>query len=203
MGTLRNLAGSERRDEDLFVSSALGDVDGVRRALDRGADVNSFPIEDLTALMSAASKGHTEIVQILLNAGANPNARTGDDDNTTPLIWSANHGYVEVARLLLDAGASVTDEDSEGDTALIKACKGRAGAEIVELLLDRGSEVEFVCGDGLTAVGVAALSFDYGVAELLLKRGADTDYLKEIPEGHWAHHAREVIEKVEESLGNG
>lgn len=104
--------------------------------------------------------------------------------------------------LLLDAGASVTDMDAEGDTALVKTCKGRAGTETAKLLLDRGAELEFVCGDGLTAVGVAALSCDYGVVELLLRRGADTDYLKEIPESHWAHYAREVIENVEESLGN-
>jgi len=201
MGTLRNLAGSEGREEDLFVCSALGDVDGVRRAIDRGVDVNASPIEGLTALMSAASKGHTEIVRILLGAGANPNAKSKDADDTTPLIWAANHGHLEVVSLLADAGASVTDEDAEGDTALIKACKGRAGVELVEFLLDRGSEVEFVCGDGLTAIGVAALSLDYGVVELLLKRGARTDYLRDIPGDHWAHRASEVIEKVKTTLG--
>lgn len=83
MGTLRNLAGSERREEDLFVCSALGDVDGVRRTVDRGVDVNTFPVEGLTALMGAASKGHTEIVKILLDVGANPNARSKDQDDTT------------------------------------------------------------------------------------------------------------------------
>jgi len=199
MGTLRGLASAERLEEDLVFCSALGDVEGVQRAVDRGVNVNGW-FEGLTALMRAASKGHSEVVKILLDAGADPNARSRDEDETTSLIWSSNHGFLEVVRLLLDAGARIADEDSEGDTALIKACKGRAGTPVVKLLLDKGSEVEFICGDGLTAVGVAALSFDSAAVELLLKRGAKTDYLMDIPEGHWAYPARGVIEKVEASL---
>src|SRR5262249_29585322 len=59
-----------------------------------------------TGLHTAAQRGHLEIVRLLLQHGADPNARE-DGDDTYPLHWAAAQGKVEVVRALLDAGGDV------------------------------------------------------------------------------------------------
>ena len=55
-----------------MAAARAGDAAGVRAALARGADLNAKDDVDYgsTALVKAASKGHTEVVQILLAEGA-------------------------------------------------------------------------------------------------------------------------------------
>ncbi len=69
-----------------------------------------------TALMGTSVKGHTEIAEILLNHGANPNAL--DADGTTPLIFAAMFQNEELALALLEAGADPNIKNQKGFSAL-------------------------------------------------------------------------------------
>lgn len=59
-----------------------------------------------TGLHEAAKRGQFDAVRILLEHGADPNAREAGD-NTYPLHWAAAHGHIEIVRALLDAGGDV------------------------------------------------------------------------------------------------
>ncbi|MBI1876481.1 MAG: ankyrin repeat domain-containing protein [Acidobacteria bacterium] len=59
-----------------------------------------------TGLHSAAQRGHVDAVRLLLDHGADPNAREAGD-NTYALHWAAAHGHLETVRALLDAGGDV------------------------------------------------------------------------------------------------
>jgi len=59
-----------------------------------------------TGLHAAAKAGHAEAVRLLLEHGADPNARE-EGDNTYPLHWAAAHGHLETVRALVDAGGDV------------------------------------------------------------------------------------------------
>jgi ankyrin repeat protein len=61
-----------------------------RVLLDNGADVNVPAPRKLTPLHRAAYLGHSEMVELLLNADANPDAR--DEDGKTPLDLAAGPG---------------------------------------------------------------------------------------------------------------
>ena len=59
-----------------------------------------------TELHSAAQRGDFEAVRLLLERGADPNARE-EGDNTTPLHWAAAGRHLEIVGALLDAGGDV------------------------------------------------------------------------------------------------
>jgi ankyrin repeat protein len=76
----------------------------VRRLVEAGADVNALSGRKSTALMAAAKIGHPAIVEYLVSAGADLDARN-DDHNITALIWAANGGHLPIVRFLLSKGA--------------------------------------------------------------------------------------------------
>ena len=69
-----------------------------------------------TALAFAAYQGFPEIVKLLLDRGAVPDAK--DDSGRTPLMQAAWNGHAEVAELLLDRGAGIDAQDGQGVTGL-------------------------------------------------------------------------------------
>ena len=60
-------------NEELWNAARSGDVAGVTRALERGADINSGNRYKATALFFAADKGHLDVVKLLLDKGADIN----------------------------------------------------------------------------------------------------------------------------------
>ena len=90
---------------ELIESSWRGDVRKVGELLAAGADVNF----SLTAhpscipLTCAAQQGHAEVVRLLLDSGANVNAR--DDSHLTALQWAQEKGHGDVVSMLKGAGA--------------------------------------------------------------------------------------------------
>jgi ankyrin repeat protein/catechol 2,3-dioxygenase-like lactoylglutathione lyase family enzyme len=94
-----------------LTACASGDADVVRELLAKKPELvrasnPAAPHGAWTGLHSAAKGGHPEIVRLLLDRGANPNARE-EGDNTYPLHWAAAAGHVDVVRMLLDAGGDV------------------------------------------------------------------------------------------------
>lgn len=72
---------------ELMNAVRSGNVDTVRTLIPSCVDVNSRDDTGKTMLMIAASKGHEEIVELLVNAGANIHAR----DKNSPL-WIIHYG---------------------------------------------------------------------------------------------------------------
>ena len=78
------------------------DVRAVRWLLDHGANPNARWTHwgaNLTALHLAAMNGHRAIVQMLLDAGADPTIRDAAHDGD-PAGWAEHHGHTELAALL-------------------------------------------------------------------------------------------------------
>lgn len=121
-----------------FLSALEGDVDRVDRLLRKGVLVDVTDSAGYTALHYATRGGHVRVCEILLEHGANVDARTRGM-RATPLHRAAYMGHVEVVDLLLRHGAAPNLTDVDGRTALHRTIPTLAGTvhgvEIVERLL--------------------------------------------------------------------
>lgn len=110
----------------------------------RGAMLWIAPLSLFTALaadpngdlLNAAAAGKTPRVEMLLNAGANREAK--DSNGRTPLMLAAQHGHAETVRLLLSKGAEDGARDTDGWTAyglvLFSPARGVSQANREEVL---------------------------------------------------------------------
>jgi ankyrin repeat protein len=77
-----------------------------RLLLDYGADINRIDDEyRSTPLGLAARGGHREMVNFLLQRGADP--KMAGTSWATPLAWARKNGHAEVERRLTQAGADI------------------------------------------------------------------------------------------------
>src|SRR5947207_7710847 len=91
---------------DRVVEAMLGgDNVAVREALE-GTSLTPPRAGLTTPLYLAAVQGEAEIVQLLIEAGADPNEISrGDNSEGAPLCAATSHGLSDTVRVLLDAGA--------------------------------------------------------------------------------------------------
>jgi ankyrin repeat protein len=116
---------------------AMGDPQRVGLMLDAGEPVDGYPQEPgyLSPLAVAAMDGHTGVVRLLLDRGADVHARTTWG---TPFEVTAQGGRVPLIELLVRHGALERDRQSQLDAALWGAAQyGRTNA--VRYLLERGA----------------------------------------------------------------
>src|SRR5205085_210069 len=113
------------------------------RALVKTADVNTPDKHGTTPLMYAAAFGSLDAMKLLLDKGADVNAKNAFD--ATALMWCAND--LEKIRLLVANGANVNARSKQGRTPLLIAASHDGASEIVRLLVDKGAEIS--ARDGL------------------------------------------------------
>lgn len=181
----------------LHVAIEAQDVEFVRALVARGADVEREARYSGTPLMVAASWSSTEILTILLDAGADPKrtalsgshalhnavsqpdhvalllargAKT-DDVVDSPLLAAANARSAETTALLLAHGARVDVQDRWGHTPLLNAIEKEA-TDVVRLLVEAGASATTIGRrGGETPLTAAAKKGDVAAVELLLAHG--------------------------------
>ena len=127
-------------DTPLHWPAHNGFVEIVQLLLDAGADIEADEINWIGGKpLHWASEHEPGTVEVLLDRGANVNARNVKSDSefygVTPLIMNARqkNDCSEVTTMLLAAGADVTATDAQGKTALAHATR-RGLKRIVSVL---------------------------------------------------------------------
>ncbi|CAG7566001.1 unnamed protein product [Fusarium equiseti] len=130
------------------------------------------PPQRLTDLMMASYIGLPVIVKLLLEEGAEIEAKDSLDSMTS-LSWAAREGQEAVVKLLLEKGANVNTKSRCGETPVYLSAEGGHEA-VVRLLLEKGADIHMKSELWeLTPLYVAAEGGHEAVVRLLLTRGAD------------------------------
>ena len=191
----------KRNFGNVVLSKAIrqGDFGSTRSLLDHNADLHSSNQQSygyeryyetpLGTAIRAETDSKLKIIQLLLDAGANPNTvATRLDESViwsrvrspgrTALLEAITLGDIAVVRLLLEKGADINFPATRGikRTPLQQVCEV-GDFDLARLLLQSGASVNAppAFRGGATALQLAAIWGYVGIAELLLDNGADAN----------------------------
>lgn len=134
------------------------------------------PESGQTALMIAAENGHSEIVKMLLESGANPNER--DSNKNTALMFASKEGHTKVIEILHKANADLNAININKRAALILAsASGKADA--VKILCGLGADVNLEDSNRDTALHWAAYKGHAEVIKILIGAKANLELINE------------------------
>ena len=147
----------------------------IQACIDNDADVNARNITGRTPLHLLASRNkNPELIKLLVDAGANIEARE-DFIGNTPLHWAVSaNKTLKMITALLDAGANVHARTTGGFTPLHLAALSNTNPEIIKILSDAGADLNAQNWSKSTPLHFAAKDTENPeVIIALIKAGAD------------------------------
>lgn len=91
-------------------------------------------------IFTALAYSKTEVVEVFLDAGVNPNSQNVDT-GWTPLHNAAHGCQISIIKKLIKLGAVIDSKDKYGNTPLFRAMpKRKKCPEILKILLDNGAD---------------------------------------------------------------
>ena len=192
------------RDTPIIRAACLGHTDTMRYLVSLPeVDLNRQVTNNYTALHCAVERKHADVVQVLIDAGAD--IETKNSKGRSPLHLASISGELTTVKILVEAGADVRATDAERDTCLMFAAYGGytdtvrylvslpevdldhegsnnfsalqlavqgKHADVMQVLIDAGADIETKDDDGRSPLHVASLS-ELAAVKMLVKAGAD------------------------------
>ena len=157
--------------EPLVKAAQEDDLDAVKEALLTQPDANvRDKSTDSNALEHAIQNANRDMVQVLLWAKADVNAR--NDSGQTVLMMLGEKITSDIVWDLINAGAKVNLRDNDGDTALIEAARSN-NLDVLKTLLEAGAKVNAKNNDGQTPLMMAASEGLINNVKALILAGAE------------------------------
>ena len=138
--------------------------------------VNSRDEDNTTALMEASFHGNMNMVNLLLEHGANPDLENNNGDTAITDAALGNpfgRGHIHVIRLLLEKGANIDYQNYKGETALI-ITSSDGNRDVVRLLIEHGANLNLQKKNTKETALIEASYEDYPhIVSMLIRAGAN------------------------------
>lgn len=144
----------------IVLAAGMGNYEICEQLIEAGADVNHVQSDSMTALATASMLGQTELVNMLLEHGANPDVQT---NRGTALALAKN---ISIIFALWGEGANPNAADNDGNIPIVRFIeKQRCGA--VAALMLCGSDLNHANNAGETVLDCARKVGDKKILRIL------------------------------------
>ena len=127
-----------------------------------------------SALFYAIHQNHADVVQVLIDAGADIEAK--DERGCSPLHEACGSGELEIVKVLVKAGSGVSVTDNKGNACLnLAAQNGHTETVRYLLCLPEVDVNQSVNNSGLTSLNHAVSQKHSDVVQVLIDAGADVE----------------------------
>ena len=170
--------------DPLYSATIQADIEGIKKALAEGADINRQSENGYTALMWASTYSnrspYDEVAEFLINAGADVNISAKDG---TTAILDAAESSEEITKLLIEKGADINARRDDGrgifTSVIFGILMGTVDLEFAEFILSKGGDVNEAAtsGDvqGWAPIHYAVSNGNEELVTFLVKNGADVN----------------------------
>ncbi len=159
----------------LMTASKVGDLESVKVLLDRGAKVDTTdPTFQQTALMIAVRENRSDVVRLLVERGANVNAKTRTGETPGWILPNSVPGFghgIGIVRGGLPERGSRYFIPGALTPLLYAARDGRL--EAAKILVAAGADLKIADANGITPLLMAVSNNQMAVARFLIDKGAD------------------------------
>ncbi len=154
---------ADEKGELLLAATRKGDLAGVKKLLDEGADVNARTRYDSTPLFFACDRGHLEIARQLIERGADVNVKD-NFYNASALGWAMSKKHEPLVALLIEKGADASE-------ALYGSIQGGDPA-LFGMILEKAKLTQATLDEALLVATVLKNEKNAGMAKQLEDKGA-------------------------------
>jgi hypothetical protein len=166
----------------------------ITKLIDKATNLNVMKYSlkyrsSMTPLLAAIFANNYDIVELLINKGANVNDE--GKYGVTPLLAAVNTSINEkekgeenyrvsynIVQLLIDRGAEVSQLNKDGANPIEIAIAG-SNIEIIDLLFNAGVKINDKNGSGNTPLHLAVYGNNPGIVNFLILKGADINEIND------------------------
>ena len=154
-------------------------LEKLKKMVEEGTVTEDEPnVDGVTALHVAAQGGHLEVVDILIEAGADVTVL--DDEKRSAIMLSVKGNYGDVSKSLVKAGAdpntSYTDDEGKTHNLLFDAIMVE-NDDFAKVLIEKGADLDFTDDKKVTTLLQASHRGLSNITEKLLEKNSKPEYL--------------------------
>lgn len=164
----------------LMIAAISGNLSLVNDLISLGIDLNKNS-GGKTALMYAAFYGHSDVVEVLVNANVDESRKVSVDDcdekGMTALMWAIDKGNTKCAKILIENKTDLEKKDNKFHFSALFWAISKRNHEIVRMLIKAGAKVNVLDINNMTPLQGAIMRRDLNIVRELIEADANLNAL--------------------------